>query len=70
MPSNIDEITINSNQTEKMAEAEELSKKTTINLIQGNTTYFINLHFASKGRETFADKAKRLIAKEIKAGDF
>ncbi len=70
MPSNIDERAINSNQTEKMAEAKELSNKSTINFSQGNTTYFINLHFASKGRETFTDKAKRLIAKEIKAGDF
>ncbi len=37
---------------------------------QGNTTFLIGLHYSKDSSDTFEDKAKKLIRKEVKDGDF
>ena len=70
MTKNINKSSFSGDQPEKADKTGELTEKSSINFIHGNTTFLIGLHFASKGRETFADKAKRLIGKEVKADNF
>ena len=42
----------------------------TIMLRDRNTTYVIGLNFSRSSRETYADKANRLIRNDVKAGNF
>ena len=42
----------------------------TIMLRNRNTTYVIGLNFSRSSRETYADKANRLIRNDVKAGNF
>jgi len=36
----------------------------------GRTTFLISLHYAEDGAETLDDKMKRLITKDVQAGNF
>jgi len=36
----------------------------------GRTTFLISLHYAKDGTETLDDKVKRLISKDVQAGNF
>ena len=37
---------------------------------EGNTTFLIGLHFSENTRETFSDKVKKLIRKDVQDGNF
>ncbi len=38
--------------------------------VDRNTTFLIGLHYSKDSNDTFEDKAKKLICKEVKDGDF
>ena len=37
---------------------------------RGRTTFLIGLHFSDTAKETLDDKVKRLISKDVQAGNF
>ncbi len=39
-------------------------------MINGRTTFLINLHFAEQGKETLESKIKRLILKDVQDENF
>ena len=41
-----------------------------LTLKSGRTTFLIGIHFPEKGKETLDDKVKRLISKDVEAGNF
>ena len=44
--------------------------KPMLELREGNTTFLIGLHFSENTRETFSDKVKKLIRKDVQDGNF
>ena len=44
--------------------------KPVLELREGNTTFLIGLHFSENTRETFGDKIKKLIRKDVQDGNF
>ena len=36
----------------------------------GNTTFLVGLHFSESGKETLDDKLKKLIRRDVEAGNF
>lgn len=36
----------------------------------GNTTYIVDVYFNNSSKETFQDKVKRMIIKDLKTGNF
>lgn len=44
--------------------------KPVLELREGNTTFLIGLHFSENTRETFSDKVKKLIRKDVQDGNF
>ena len=65
MDSQNTETTLN----ETGAERTELIKPV-LELREGNTPFLIGLHFSEKNRETFGDKIKKLIRKDVQDGNF
>lgn len=53
-----------------MNENKNVSNVPTIMLRERNTTYVIGLNFSKTSRETYADKANRLIRNDVKVGNF
>ena len=58
------------NQMENQNQNKTVSDVPTIMLRDRNTTYVIGLNFSRSSRETYADKANRLIRNDVKAGNF
>ena len=49
---------------------EEENASPQLMMTNGRTTFLISLHYAEDGAETLDDKVKRLISKDVQAGNF
>ena len=49
---------------------EEEKNSPQLMMTNGRTTFLISLHYAEDGAETLDDKVKRLISKDVQAGNF